>query len=182
MPLFRPRQQKKGVRGVALSPEDLDEASLRESLPAVTHHFASLAQKTAIRFYRKIHSHETGMFLHVRDEFLFLLCHYFRQRLASGHPKDDASRLWSSFQEQLNGVLSELQQGFDGTTFWEKEAQRASRYERCMQPAQERGVALSGPAVASLFAAYQTLHLGPDLAAKISHFSTQVLRELETEL
>lgn len=182
MPLFRHRQQSTSAGGSRTFPAGSDTASLLKSLPELAHHFASLAQKAAIRLYRKIHSHETGMFLHVRDEFLFLLCHFFRQSLASSHAKDAQEMLWSTFREHLTKVLSEHQQDFDVATFWETEEQRTARYDLCPPPEGDREIALSGPAVVSFFAECQTLHLGPELAAKISHFSEQVLKDLERDL
>jgi hypothetical protein len=179
MPLFWSRQQGKDAGKLTRFPGG-NAASLQESLPDVARHLAGLAQKAAIRLYRKIHSHETGVFLSVRDECLFLLCHFFRQNLASSHAKDAEEMLWSAFQEHLTKVLSERQQDFDVAAFWETEAQRTARYDLCAPP--DREIALSGPAVVSFFAECQTLHLGPELAAKISHFSEQVLKDLERDL
>jgi hypothetical protein len=182
MPVFRPRQKKKDPGGLMRLPADSDAESMAEALPGITRHLASLAQKAAIRLYRKIHSHETGGFLSVRDEFLFLICYVFRVTLDTRYPKDDTARLWKAFQEQLNKTLLDLRENFDITAFWETESERSAGYGLFAPHEQERGVALSGPAVVSFFAECQMLHLGPDLHAKIRHFSEQILKELEREI
>ncbi len=162
--------------------KEIDPRELISALPAITHRLASLAQKAAILLYRKIHSHETGSFLAVRDEFLFLFCQAFRQKAESSLSADDAAKVWHAYQESLNFTLSQLQKGFDVPAFWQAEANRAERYGRYRLVQDSGQITLSGTAVASLFADYQTLHLGQELGQKLSHFSEQVLRDLQNQL
>ncbi|MGE5237212.1 MAG: hypothetical protein ACM3ON_00210 [Chloroflexota bacterium] len=182
MPFFRSQQAR--TEGIPLGniSKEMDPQELISALPGITHHLASLAQKAAILLYRKIHSHETGCFLAVRDEFLFLFCQAFRQKAESSLPPDDAAKAWHAYQESLNFTLAQLQRGFDVPAFWQTEANRAERYGRCRLVQDSGQITLSETAVASLFADYQTLHLGQELGQKLRHFSEQVLRDLQGRL
>lgn len=151
------------------------EADAIAALPDFARKFLHTVQNYSIQFYRDIHSHDSGGFPAVKEEFFYLLYFVFEHRIQCDRAPNAAESLLKQMHVLLTDAMSGTDRAFHAEVFWSVYCERAAAY------VSEHGAPLSREKLLSVFTAHllARLHDWPKL---IAHHSAAVAGEALAEL
>jgi hypothetical protein len=182
MGLFSFNVRKRRIRRLSDFPQSPEAEALLDALPGLIENVLNVAQKSAIAFYRKIHSHEASGFVRVRREFLSLFLCIFKRRLLSLVKEESVENVLRAFRESLNTSLSELEKDFHKEEFRALLEEREESYGLPREPFPDERLFASGSEILRIFATHLAGPLKSSTDLKVMHFSAQILKDAVRQL
>lgn len=158
------RKRGKRILKVSDLPPDADREEILAALPSLTGNLVDVAQESAVRFYRKIHSHDAGGFPGTRDEFLMALMFFLEDTISP--LMNGQERIRDEIHKALEAALRQADPSCDSRALFLNFSKRQESYR-------ENAETSAGPQ-ADLLCRFLSEHIDTP-REKIRHFCGQIL-------